>query len=428
MSGLAIAQAPPPARPLRFLLTAAAWGVVAGAWLLWQGDAAMTSRWAPATIVLVHLFTLGVLGNAMLGSLLQFLPVAAGSPLGFGSFALRLHATFNAGLLLFVPGLMLAHPLALSAASLLLAGSLTAFAVMALSGLARGSGLRLLRLGIATAVSMLVPTAALGTALIAIVLGKISAPLDRVADLHAALGTLGWTLMLIASVGSVTVPMFQGTPAVSHRALAWWITIALAGLAAGGIGRWNGSTMALSLGIAVPALLFVGASLWLQIHARHRRNPALTVFWALGILALGAACLVLLAAPGIAGPGRADPGSAILAGTLAIGIGLPFVLIGMMLEIVGFLAWIGLRRECERGVRIPSVDRLMPEKDKWIALLAHGASAMALVYGALHPARASFAGLMLLIAFATTLYCMLRCLARARGFQRSVRRAHAPTA
>ena len=70
MSGLALSRAPPAPRPLRFLLASPLWGVVAGAVLAAAPDALSGGRWAPAAVALVHLFTLGVLGNAMLGSLL----------------------------------------------------------------------------------------------------------------------------------------------------------------------------------------------------------------------------------------------------------------------------------------------------------------------------------------------------------------------
>ena len=80
MSALALAGAPPATRPLRFLLTSPLWGVLAGLMLLLD-PLVLGGRWAPPAVALVHVFTLGVLGNAMLGSLLQFLPVAAATPL-----------------------------------------------------------------------------------------------------------------------------------------------------------------------------------------------------------------------------------------------------------------------------------------------------------------------------------------------------------
>ena len=100
MSGLAFASAPRPSLPMRFLVAALAWGAVAGLWLAWQGEIALLSRWTPATLVLVHVFALGLLGNAMLGSLVQFLPVAAGSRLPCVRCVPWLQGAFNAGIVL----------------------------------------------------------------------------------------------------------------------------------------------------------------------------------------------------------------------------------------------------------------------------------------------------------------------------------------
>src|SRR5699024_7666040 len=144
MSGLAFAQAPPPRRPLRWLLSVPVWGMVAGAWLLAFGEASLISRWSPHTVALVHLFTLGVLGNAMLGSLLQFLPVAAGTPLPLARSADWLHALFNVGLAVFAIAMANMHRAGLAAAGVLLAGPILVFAATALPGLARRGAQRVL--------------------------------------------------------------------------------------------------------------------------------------------------------------------------------------------------------------------------------------------------------------------------------------------
>jgi hypothetical protein len=44
--------------PLRFLLAAPWFGAAAGALLLWQGSAALATRWVPGTVALTHLMTL----------------------------------------------------------------------------------------------------------------------------------------------------------------------------------------------------------------------------------------------------------------------------------------------------------------------------------------------------------------------------------
>jgi hypothetical protein len=105
MARLTIERAPAPALPRRFLLCMPWWGMLAGVLLIVDGDALLRSRWNPATLALVHVFTLGVLGNAMFGSVLQFLPAAAGvrvRGLGWGRW---LHGLFNLGSALLVVGL-----------------------------------------------------------------------------------------------------------------------------------------------------------------------------------------------------------------------------------------------------------------------------------------------------------------------------------
>ncbi|WP_227978212.1 hypothetical protein [Arenimonas daejeonensis] len=103
---LALDQAPAPAGPGRFLHTVPAWGALAGLMLMVEGPALLLSRWSPATVAPVHVFTLGVLGNAMFGSLLQFLPAAAGVRVRGGSReAAWLHGALNLGSAALVAGL-----------------------------------------------------------------------------------------------------------------------------------------------------------------------------------------------------------------------------------------------------------------------------------------------------------------------------------
>src|SRR5690554_4839484 len=66
--------------PLPFFLNVPAFALLAGLLALWAGPEAFVSRWAPATLALTHLFTLGILGSAMLGAMMQILPVACNVP------------------------------------------------------------------------------------------------------------------------------------------------------------------------------------------------------------------------------------------------------------------------------------------------------------------------------------------------------------
>jgi hypothetical protein len=78
-SGLSLDQAPPIHLPLRLLLTAPWFAVAAGVVLMSVGEPALVSRWTPGALALTHLITVGFLGQAMCGALLQMLPVIAGA-------------------------------------------------------------------------------------------------------------------------------------------------------------------------------------------------------------------------------------------------------------------------------------------------------------------------------------------------------------
>ena len=104
---------------------------------------------------------------------------------------------------------------------------------------------------------------------------------------------------------------------------------------------------------------------------------------------------------------------------LGIGIGLPLLVNGMLLEIVAFITWVALRGRCPRGVRIPPVGRLLPDAEKHAVLLAHLGSALLLASAVAWPALRPAAGLALLASYALQLACLLRCLRRAEDFGRT---------
>ncbi|WP_448481947.1 hypothetical protein [Pseudoxanthomonas mexicana] len=408
MSGLAFASAPRPSLPMRFLVAALAWGAVAGLWLAWQGEIALLSRWTPATLVLVHVFALGLLGNAMLGSLVQFLPVAAGSPLPGTRVVPWLHAAFNAGLALLLATLAASsHALALPAGGLL-GGSLAIFALLALVAVIRGKGARVVREGIGLALLALIATAALGLLLLAARTGWRGPAAAGMVDVHAAFGVIGWVLGLLAAVGGVTLPMLQGTRTLPVPALRTWQIASM-----------------LTLGISVATLAdVVPGSAWrlaawplaafaltvyvLQARAPHRRNPVLRRFWQAGCACLFAASLLAL---------RPDVPLVPL-GVLVLGVGLPLLVVGMALEITAFLTWIALRQRVPRGVRVPGVGSLFEEADRRRAFVLHAVAGAWLVAAAFAPALARSAGLAIALAYAVSLHGQWRCWRQAATWRR----------
>jgi len=142
---------------------------------------------------------------------------------------------------------------------------------------------------------------------------------------------------------------------------------------------------------------------------RARRN-ALYLHWRMGSLALLAAAVALLAGRGW------------LAGVLAVAVGLPLMVSAMAMEIVPFVAWIGLRHLIPRGVQIPGVQKLLPDEKKRRVLWAQGAAAVLLVLAALRPQAwsARMAGVALLLAWAMHGAALLGVLRASRAFSRRV--------
>lgn len=362
MARLALDQAPAVSLPRRFLLSAPLWGMLAGVLLLVDGDAVLRSRWHPATLALLHVFTLGVLGNVMFGSVLQFLPAAAGVRVrGSGLLGKPLHVLFNLGVLLLVAGLHQSWHVALLGAGMLLPLAFVLLAAMTLPGLLAAAGQRLLRTGLGVAIGFGLLAALLGGALALALAGGWTLPVAAWVDVHASWGVLGWVVVLLVSVARMVMPMFQGTGTVPAALQASWLGAVPATLFGAAWwrlthadGRWLAGTMALH------ATLFAGAALWLQWRAPRKRRGPLLWSWRAGLIVLLLAALALVVG--------SDGG--ILAATLGLGIALPLLLLGMALEIVAFIGWIELHRRCGRGVQLPGVQRLLPDDIKLDVLLA----------------------------------------------------------
>lgn len=392
MARLALERAPDVAHPGRFLRSVPAWGALAALMLLARGGALFASRWSPETLALVHVFTLGVLGNAVFGSLLQFLPAAAGVPLRGGPrLAIALHVALNLGTACLVAGFWW------SGAGLRTAGAAGLGLAFALLGAATLPGLcarwrhGLLPAGLALALASSLATAAMGMLLVAAMAGVVALPMLPLTDLHAASGVVGWLLVLLVAVGRVVMPMFQGVPEAPARAQGAWLIAIAAGLPLAGL-AWIAAGHGLALRVLVIAALVsvAVAGLWLQARSRKVAPGPLFVAWRLGFVALGLGGLVL------AWPG----GSGMLAGVLVIAVALPLLVLGMLLEIDAFLGWLALHRRCGRGLQLPGVQILLPPAQRRgvLSLFALAGVALALAAGAPDDLPVRLAGALLLSA------------------------------
>ena len=406
MTKLRLDQAPVASLPRRFLLTVPLWGMLAGALLMVDGDSALRTRWDPATLALVHMFTLGVLGNAMFGSILQFLPAAAGVTLRGVRWGSWLHGLFNLGVLLLIAGMHQRRPFALISAAALLPLAFIMLALMVVPGLVTAVGQRLLRAGFGVALAFALATAVLGGLLALVLGGRLGVPLAALGDVHASWGVLGWLVVLMASVARVVMPMFQGTGTVPEPAQAIWLVGVAALLVVGAWLRMHGVAKGLTGVVVVAVLLFAGAALWLQWRASRLRGGPLVNSWRRGLIALAVAALTLPLLPG-----------GMFAGALGLGVALPLLVTAMMLEIVPFIGWIELHRHCGRGVQVPGVQRLLPDRDKHRVLLGQ-LSLLLLPLAVIWPSAwlARAAGLALLLAWAWVGWTLLGVRRRAHHF------------
>lgn len=405
MSRLQPTQAPPPALPAVFLLLALAWGAAACFALAALDGSALATRWSPSVLALVHAFTLGLLGNALFGALLQFVPAAiGGARIGF-SAGIAIGLALNLGtvlLLLHFLGRAPAWP-----AAALLAMGVGGGALALLRSLAP-AGARPLPVGLGASLLALLLTLGLGLWLLATRGGQLVGPRLLVVDVHALLGLSAWVFGVLLCVASLVGPMLQG--------LARWRPPVLPGLL-----LLNGLCLLLALALrlqqvplafavmALPVLLAAGLHARQLVRAPWRRNLPLRAFFATGVamLAIAAAGLV-----------SAAPRFGLL--LWGLGAGLTMLVLGMALEILAFLAWLDLQRRLGRGHRLPGLHQLQGDGWKWIAFGHAAAASLLLLPGlsavdALRPSAAALLG----VAHLLVLAMGLAAFARARAFARS---------
>lgn len=396
---LSFEQAPPISVPYRFFLTAPWFGAAAGLLLAWAGGEALASRWTAVSLALTHLLVVGFMLQAMLGALLQFIPVAAGGNV----WRPRLLAGIAHPLLILAALLLVGAFLSGAAMLFRLAGALflvvMAFYVAIVGRAlfrtpARGNTILALRM----AILALALTVLLGTALADAVSRGSGMPLVQWANVHAAWGLGGWALPLLAGVSYYVVPMFQLTPAYPERParllpVGLFLVLAVWSLQLGGaVAPWQQLTW---LGGLLLAAGF--AAMTLRLQQRRRRKVADATFWffrgaMLSLLLLVASAFVMAAFPDLG----SDPRAAVWLGMLALPGVFVSVINGMLYKIVPFMNWLHLQKLCGVAVLPPNMRDMVPEAAMNGQLRLHFAALGLLLLAAVWPGAARVAG----VAFA----------------------------
>ncbi|ATQ76978.1 permease [Massilia violaceinigra] len=383
---LSLEQSPPLGAVLRYFLATPVFALLAGALLLWQGAPALASRWSPSTLALTHLLTLGTLGMAMAGALIQILPVVAGVTLPRARLlAPGVHALLAGGTAALAGAFLFTRPwLFQLALALLLPGFawLIGALTVALWQMPPPGALPMTAT-VRLALGSLLVTVCLGALLAGAFAWPASAallPLMLATDVHALWGVFGWAGLLLVGVSFQVVPMFQVTPLYDKPLpqmlgvtifllLVVW-TVSAAALRAHLV--WI-DTMASTLLLASYAL-FALATLRLLARRKRPQADAMTLFWRLAMASM-LACATLWAVPAqVAGDGR----------TLAMGVlmlvGFLYSTInGMLYKIVPFLIWRDLQERAADGQRVPTIKTLTADQDAQRQFWLHAAALALLV-------------------------------------------------
>lgn len=406
---------PPLSLPLRFLLSAPLFALLAGAVLLWAGASAYSSRWTSSMLAVTHLLTLGCLCMAMLGALLQMLPSVAGVALPRHRAAGAAHAALCGGALALAAAFLFEQPFLFGAAAALLAPALIGLLCLLAVGLwqRHADGATSMIAAVRAALAALAVTLVLGLMLASQFIwpGTLGLPLLHVTDIHAAWGLLGWTGLLVAGVAYQVVPMFQVTelyPDWMTRTFTTWMFVLLAIVSVASGLADHGARVLTRAGVVLVAAgfaAFAGVTAALLLRRKRPKPDTTTLFWYTAIASLLAAC-VLGALPAVPSATQVP---------LALGVlllaGFAFSAInGMLYKIVPFLVWHHLQDTVAGGSRgVPKPAAMIPAVWTLYQFRAH-AFALVLLLGACarpdmlaRPAAAAFC-----------LSCFLLCLNLAR--------------
>ena len=391
--GLSFSQAPPILVPFRFFLSAPLFALLAALLALWYGPSLMDGRWQPSVLALTHLMTLGFLGMAMVGAMMQMLPVVAGSPVAHPvGVARAVHVLLLPGVLMLVGGFIFGERWPMRFAMFLLGSGFAVFVAAVGLSLKRASPDNPTVVGMRFAVCALVVTAALGLTL-ASNYGWDWWLINRIllTNLHLTWGLLGWVGLLVVGVSYQVVPMFQLTP-VYPKPLTRWLT----GVQFVLLLLWSVVQMvpvevareraALVVGVAAAAGLAVFAvvTLRLQLQRRRKQSDVTLLFWRFGMVSLLLAVALGVGRQAIPALGQMQGNSFMLAFLFIAGFAVS-VVSGMLYKIMPFLIWFHLQSLLMGVTRVPNMKLIMPESGMRRQMRLHFAAVPTLVFSALWP-------------------------------------------
>lgn len=425
-------RSPPLWVSFRFFLNVPVFLMLSALGLAWSAFSGHPfTRWNPLILATTHFFTLGVLASAMLGAMMQILPVATRIHLllpRITSFVV--HTGLSLGTLALAAGFISSRPRLHILAMILLSTAFLVFLIAVTVGMMKNwakrapgasevlAAIRLALLALAVTLVLGVFMAGLRGNVWAVGATDAGAWLHDLPNLHVAWGLAGWVGLLVAGVSYQVIPIFQATE-IYPRALtdvlapAVFLLLGVASVAgawdvppAGGPGLVQ-VTCIMLLGLAFLSYALVTAHLLLT-----RKRPApepTTLFWHVAMASLASAALVGILCAWF--PHESPHVIEMLLGVLLVPGFAVSAVNGMLYKIVPFLLWHNAQRKAPVALPfMPKVKHFISEQSAKRQFLAHLAAVGLLAASSVMPGLLAAASLALAVSATMLGWNMLQAL------------------
>jgi len=288
-NGLSLDQAPPISVVFRFFFAGALFGILSGIFiLLFQNEVFQVHT--PASIILTHTLTLGVMLSFMFAALFQMLPVIAGvtlrSPV---TKANLLQYPFILGVITLLLAFNLSQPRLFGLASFLLGSTILYIVTIMLKNLIKLPNHSASSKGMSIALMALAMVVLLALYLTFSLWGMNSGNYYmQVREAHFSFGLFGWIALLIIAISFQVIEMFYVTPAypkvfTDYLPLSLLTILVITTI----IGLFNPSIWAVS-NLLLSILLIAYALLTLKRLTQRKRplTDATVWFWRWGLVSL----------------------------------------------------------------------------------------------------------------------------------------------
>lgn len=404
---LAFDRSPPLGVAFRFFLNVPVFLLLAALGLAWIAISGPYTRWNPGVLAATHLLTLGVLASAMLGAMMQILPVATHIRVLHAHVTSRLvHACLTLGTLSLALGFLTGRPPLHAAAVVLLAAAFLVFLVAVAGGLIRdhaqqSKGSKEILIAVRLALAALAITVLVGLFMAGMrgglwlaVAPSVAAWLQHLPDLHVLWGLAGWVGLLVVGISYQVIPIFQATeiyPRALTDTLAPVVFLLLVSItvAAAPSADDSGTLVTRILPAAllcVGYLIYAGTTFWLLLTRKRPAPEPTTWFWHVAMVALMLAALLGMAYPWArSGALRPDTWQMLLGTLLIAGFAVSAVN-GMLYKIVPFLLWHNAQRRAPVALPfMPKVRQFIEERHAMQQFAAHLAAVVLLAVASVAP-------------------------------------------